>query len=87
MPGVQFTQNDDDTGHTSLVQGLAITFKQTVGGLPVPNVGLPAGVPCPNCATELRASDVVVDRASGSAVLICSGCHRDTLVIDRTPGS
>jgi hypothetical protein len=54
---------------------------------PGTTVRVRAGVPCPNCATELRASDVVVDRASGSAVLICSGCHRDTLVIERTPGS
>jgi hypothetical protein len=38
---------DDDTGHTSLAQGLFIGVKSTAQGLPAPNVGFPAGVPCP----------------------------------------
>jgi hypothetical protein len=43
---------------------------------------LVAGVHCPNCATELRACDVITDAASGRAALICSGCHRDILAIE-----
>jgi hypothetical protein len=44
-------------------------------------VRLVAGVYCPNCGTELRACDVIVERATGGAVLICSRCHRDILTI------
>ena len=45
-------------------------------------VRLVAGVHCPNCATELRACDVITDAASDRAALICSGCHRDILAIE-----
>jgi hypothetical protein len=45
-------------------------------------VRLVAGVRCPNCATELRACDVMNDQASGRTGLICSGCHRDILAIE-----
>ena len=45
-------------------------------------VRLIAGVHCPNCGTELRACDVIADRASGGALVICFGCHRDVLAIE-----
>jgi hypothetical protein len=45
-------------------------------------VRLAAGVHCPNCATELRACDVIIDHAVRRTGLICSGCHRDILVIE-----
>lgn len=45
-------------------------------------VRLVAGVHCPNCATELRACDVIINQAGGRTRLICSGCHRDILAIE-----
>jgi hypothetical protein len=45
-------------------------------------VRLVAGVHCPNCGTELRACDVIIDQAGGRTGLICSGCHRDILAIE-----
>jgi hypothetical protein len=45
-------------------------------------VRLVAGVHCPNCETELRAWDVIIDQAGGRTGLICSGCLRDILAIE-----
>jgi hypothetical protein len=40
-----------------------------------------SGTKCPFCCTEIRASDIVVDRKCGS-VDNCSGCHKDTIRIE-----
>lgn len=46
------------------------------------NVRLVAGVHCPYCGRELRAQDVEpLDH--GDARIVCSGCHRDILTIER----
>lgn len=47
-------------------------------------IHLAAGVSCPWCGRELRATDVVIGRRSVRVRLICEGegCHRDVLRIE-----
>jgi hypothetical protein len=38
------------------------------------------GVSCPACGTAIRASDP--EETDGGWRIVCSGCHRDLLVVD-----